>query len=405
MRSRDGGFVRIDGAHLDRLLHLTSELAGTRAALAAVAHAARRRHGHRKQVNALVEAAEELGRLCDELQTRVSRARLVAVASLFGRFARLVEDLSRSMGKRVVLELAGEHTEVDKRTIDELAEPLVHLVRNALDHGIETPEVRRRAGKPEAGRLALVARREGTRLVVEVEDDGAGVDLERVRQKAVALGLLGAAEAAALDDHATLELVFHPGFSTRDTVGDVSGRGVGLDAARDRVAALGGRVELRSAAGRGCLGRIVLPLTTVVVDALLVRVGDESYALPLEHVEEVLCPGPCAPVAAGTEARFAWRGRSLAVASLAALVGGGAARDAGGAEARYLVVLAHEDGPWAIAVDAVLERRKIVLRALGRRLRRLPGLVGATTSDEGGVVLALDTASLRALLAPGEVGR
>ncbi|MCC6525358.1 MAG: chemotaxis protein CheW [Polyangiaceae bacterium] len=405
MSSRDGGFVRIDGARLDRLLHLTSEVAGAGAALSAVAHAARRRHGHNKQVNALVEASEELGRLCDELQTRVSRARIVRVASLFGRFAGLVEDLARGMGKRVVLTLAGEHTEVDKRTIDELAEPLVHLVRNALDHGIETPEARRRAGKPEAGRLGLAARREGTRLVVEVEDDGAGVDLERVRQKAVALGLLGAAEAAALDDAATLELVFHPGFSTRDTVGSVSGRGVGLDAARDRVAALGGRVELGSAVGRGCVGRIVLPLTSVVVDALLVQAGDECYALPLEHVEEVLCRGPSAAPLAGAEARWPWRGKSLAVASLAALLGGDTRGDAAGAEARYLVVLAHEDGPWAIAVDAVLERRKLVLRALGRRLRRLPGLIGTSTSDEGGVVLALDSASLRPLLAPDEVRR
>ncbi len=229
----------------------------------------------------------ELDRVADELQSAVIGMRMQPVGRLFQRFPRIVRDLARQLGKEVELVLEGESTDLDRSLVEALADPLIHLLRNALDHGLEMPDERERAGKPRKGQVSLSASQRGERIVISVSDDGRGMDPEILRRKAVEKGVIDAAQAARLSEAECYELIFRPGFTTAATVSDISGRGVGMDVVKTRIAELGGTLQVRSQLGHGSKLELTVPLTLAILRVLMVRVGGRLLALPLGNVEEV----------------------------------------------------------------------------------------------------------------------
>ncbi len=392
MTTSDLGIVHVDLDRLDRLLNLVGELVITRTTFVDQARRARAKFGFKEQVLNLLENTERVGRIGEEIQSKIIKARLVPVDTVFGRFAGVVEAFSQKSDKEIVLEISGGRTEVDKRTIDELAEPLVHLVRNALDHGIEPATERQRAGKPAAGTIVLEARHEGNRLVVEVRDDGGGVDLEAVKAKALRRGLISEEDSERIDERSLLQLLFHPGFSTSGNVTDMSGRGVGLDAAKRRVEMLGGRIEISSVMGRGSQARIDLPLTTAIVEALMVGIADESYALPLEHVSEIVRTRRDQISTVEGREVIDLRGEALSLIYLADLTELTGVED--GNREMQVVVVRHGDQLIGLAVDEILERHQIVIKGMGRRLAGIHGIAGASIGGDGNVVMVLDVVAL-----------
>jgi len=377
--------VRIDVRVLDRLMNLVGELVLLRNRVAGLAG--------EEPSSGIRAASQRLDRLTSRLQATVVRARLEPVGRLWGRFPRLVRDLAGECGKRVRLVLRGNETEVDRAVLEAIADPLTHLVRNSIDHGVETPVERVRAGKDEEAVIELRASQEGGQFVAEVTDDGGGVDLARVRRRAVERGLLTTAAAEALDDQDALELVFRPGFSTARRVTNLSGRGVGMDVVRTNVERLGGAVTLRSRRGRGLTTRIQLPLTLAITPGLIVRAGGERLVVPqaslrelvrvhrseIEHVHD-------APV-------YRLRGRLLPLVDLASVLGLEALRDPD----QDVIPLAVVDaGPTraGLIVDQVLDTREIVVKPPGRLLRRMPLFAGATILEDGRAALILDVARL-----------
>ena len=236
----------------------------------------------------LSEAIHNLGRVTDGLQKGVLDTRMVPIGPLFERFRRVIRDLSHASGKEVVLKLGGEKTELDKRMIDELSDPLIHMVRNSVDHGLEPPDVREAAGKPRAGTVNLHAAQRGNSVVITVSDDGRGIDCERIRRKIAAKGLVSQAQAAAMTDRELVPYIWHPGLSTAETITEVSGRGVGMDIVKNRIDNLSGGVDVRTTLGQGTVFSIRLPLTLAIMSSLLVRIDGEVYALPLDHIDEIV---------------------------------------------------------------------------------------------------------------------
>lgn len=271
--------VRIDLARLDMLLNLVGELVIVRGRLQALTR--------RSADTALEEAMADASRLIGDLQAEIMSSRLVPVGQIFDRFPRLVRDVARQLGKEVLFSVEGKDIELDRSLLDEIGEPVVHLLRNSVDHGLEMPDVRVASGKPRAGRLTLSAQRDKTAVLITVRDDGRGIDRAKVLARALSLGIVDAG-TKSLDDDMLFRCIAHPGFSTAETVTDVSGRGVGIDAVQAKARTLGGSVELRSESGKGTTVTIRLPITLAIVRALLARVGTEHYALPLTHVRETL---------------------------------------------------------------------------------------------------------------------
>jgi two-component system chemotaxis sensor kinase CheA len=383
----DHGVVHVHLDRLDVLLNQVGELVINRAALVEAGRRARSAYGFKEQVLDLVEAVENVGRIADEIRERVIKARMVPVEQVFDRFRSFVEDLSLSSDKQIELVLSGGATEIDKKVIDELAEPLVHLVRNAVDHGLETAAERELAGKPERGTVTLSARHEGNSLVIEVEDDGAGVDLEAVRRAAEQRRICSAEELAALDDRGVIELLFHPSFSTSTEVTGMSGRGVGLDAARKRIELLGGALTMESRPGRGTRCRIRLPITMAIIPALMLRVGAETYAIPVEHVEETVRARASEVETVESREVLELRGEALPLARLSEVLEVEGAED----QDRFYVVVVRSNGYRAgLVVDRVLGRQEIVVKPIVGLVSGIEGISGATIAGDGSVFLIPD---------------
>jgi two-component system chemotaxis sensor kinase CheA len=379
--------VRIDLRRLDALTDLIGELVVTRGRLRQLAGTL--------GDPALDEAVTEASRLIGDLRDEIMTSRMVPVWQVFDRFPRLVRDAARALGKQVEFEVDGKEIELDRSMLDEIGDPVVHLLRNAVDHGVETPEVRAAAGKPPAGRLTLSAARDRSAVVIRVEDDGRGIDRSRVLARARELGLVDAAKAD-LSDEELFRLVARPGFSTAAAVTDISGRGVGVDAVHTRVRALGGSVEMRSAPGRGTTVTLRLPLTLAIVRALLARVGDESYALPLTHVSETgeLDPGAVRTVR-GREVLMV-REEVMPLLRLRSLVdhpGPAPAAPAVGGAA-HVVMLEAGERRAALVVDQLAGQQEIVVKQFDA-VRGGPALFsGATILGDGQPALILDVGSL-----------
>lgn len=384
----DGGTVRLPIEKLDALLDLVGELITTHAMVAlAVGDVSQDRRGP------LGEAVAQMDRQVRDLHDRMLACRMVPVRTLFARFPRLVRDLGTSLGKRVTLELTGEDTELDRSMIERIADPLAHLIRNAIGHGIETPEARRRGGKKEAGVIRLAAWQQDGRVCLEVRDDGAGLDRERIVARARERGLVGAGES--LSDEAAVAFIFHPGFSTADQVTELSGRGVGLDVVQRNVEALGGTVTVRSRLGHGAAFRITLPLTMVLLDGQLLRVGEQTFVLPLVAIVESILPAPGAVhVLAGGAEVLRVRDVVVPLLRLRRLLGGPDGPDRPDAGGGLAVIVEHPDGRRALLVDELLSQQQVVIKSLDASMGRLPGLAGATILGDGRVALILDVHGL-----------
>jgi two-component system chemotaxis sensor kinase CheA len=372
--------VRVDTGRLDALVNRAGELVLVRNRLLSLAAGS--------GDEPLNVAAGELDRVADELQGAVLGMRMQPVGRLFQRFPRIVRDLARQLGKEIELVLEGEDTDLDRSLVEALADPLIHLLRNAVDHGLETPEQREAAGKPRKGRVRLAASQRGERIVIVVADDGRGMNPDILRRKAVEKGVIDQAQAARLSETECLELIFRPGFSTAAQVSDISGRGVGMDVVKTRVAELGGTLQVRSKLGQGSELELTVPLTLAIVRVLMVRVGARLFAMPLSNVDEVfeLSPGQDRLLDGCLVASH--RDRALPLGDLAAW--SGAAPDAG----RHVVVLHIGHQRLGCLVHDVIGREDVMVKPLGPLFADVAGVAGATITGDGRLALVLDLAGL-----------
>ena len=372
--------VRVDVGLLDDLVNLVGELVLARNAVVGLAAAG--------ADPGLRAAAQRLHAVTAELQSRALQTRMQPIGQVWSKLPRVVRDLAIACGKSVRLTMDGESTELDKTLVEWIKDPLTHLLRNAVDHGIEAPEARVAAGKPAEGHLALRAFHADGQVHVELADDGAGIDPVRVRAKAVERGVLTADEAAGLDDHQAVDLVFAPGFSTAERVTNLSGRGVGMDVVRTNVERIGGRVDVVSRPGAGTTFRVRIPLTLAIIPALTVTAGGERYAVPRVSVLEVLRPDAVEDVHGAPVCRR--RGRLLPLVGLRAQLG----LPPADRPAVDVVVLQAEGRELGLVVDGVGDVGDVVVKPLGRLLEGIPTYAGATIAADGRVGLVLDVPGL-----------
>ncbi len=378
--------VRVDIGRLDKLMNLVGELVIGKARIERLVQESRLRE--------FDEPLSQLGRISGDIQELVTKLRMVPVSFIFERFPRLVRDLSKTLKKEVALVLEGQETELDRTVIDEIGEPMVHLIRNCLDHGIEVPEERVRAGKAEKGTITISAYQEGSGVIIQVSDDGHGIDVAKVKEKALRKGVVTQEQADAMTEDELIHLIYLPGFSLAEKVTDISGRGVGMDAVKTKVEALGGQFEVHTKLGEGTSVFVRLPLTLAIVVALLIKVGDEIYAIPLESVEEtILVKRENVKTVHGTPATLL-RGDVLALSDLASILGT-ATPERDDAEYPVVVVKAGKNKIGFI-VDELIGQQEIVIKSLGRFLSKIKGIAGATILGDGNVALILDVSSLYA---------
>jgi two-component system chemotaxis sensor kinase CheA len=382
----DSGSVRVAIDKIDGLINLVGELVITQAMLDTF-----REEFDPSRLALLQQGLTQLARHARELQESVMGIRMLPIASVFNRFPRLVRDLSQKLGKQVKLELHGEQTELDKTVLEKIGDPMVHLVRNAIDHGLETPDRRRAAGKGETGTLKLDAYHRGGNIVVEVSDDGAGLNREAIVRKAVERGLIKSGDG--MSDEAVAELIFQPGFSTAAVTTDLSGRGVGMDVVRRNVADLGGTVTIRSKAGQGSVFTITLPLTLAIIDGLTAAVGEECYIVPLVSiVESVQLKGDALKTVAGGGELFRFRGEYLPVLRLHELFGCAGAKRA--IEDGLIIVVEGDSNRVGLFVDGLVGQQQAVVKSLEANYRRVQGVSGATILADGSVALIVDIPGL-----------
>ncbi len=393
--------VRVETARLDRLMELIGELvihrtrvsrlsADLKAMVAAPGPLDERRGGLTELTASLEDAMQAVDRVSDELQDVTMRVRMVPVRTVFDRFPRIIRDLARTCGKAARLETSGADTELDKTVIEQIADPLVHLLRNAVDHGLEPPDERVAAGKPAEGCVSLAAAQQGPQIVITVAEDGRGIDLDRVLAKARALGWVRPDETPA--DADLLQLIFRPGFSTAASVTAISGRGVGMDVVRQNIERLGGRIHVFSEAGRGTRFEVRLPLTLAIAKALLVQAGAHTYAIPLAVVEETRRVAPDELRTINGSEILDLRGAVVPVVRLARLLHRGCTQAAGG----FLPAIVVNDGQrrMALIVDALVGQQDVVVKPLGEFLGQIPGVGGATILGDGRVALIVDVPTL-----------
>lgn len=382
--------IRVDTVRMDNLINLVGEMVITRTRLVQIGLDLKTQYSTDGMVNNLNEANVYLGRLMNDLQESVMRLRMVAIGTVFNRFPRLVRDLAKKTGKGIDLVLKGEDTELDKTVVEVIGDPLMHLIRNSVDHGIESPEERRAAGKPEVGTITLNAYHEGNHIAIVISDDGAGLDLEKIRQLAISKGLIGEREELSERDNANL--IFLPGFSTADAVTDISGRGVGMDVVKKALNNLGGMVDITTRKGKGSTFTIRLPLTLAIIQALLVEVGQEIYAVPLSSVLETLLVERTDIKTVGGLPMVQLRGNTLPLISLQEKF------DLPTPETEssevFVVVVGFGDKALGLIVDELRGQQEVVIKSLGEFLNNLPGIAGATILGDGKVTLILDIGSL-----------
>jgi two-component system chemotaxis sensor kinase CheA len=395
--SRDGETVRVEARRVDEVLNLVGEMVTARSTIAGVAAEAEP-YLSEELAARLADAQSLLGRVLQDLQRSAMRMRMVPVDRVFRRFSRVVRDLGRRTGKRLLLRIEGEGTELDRGILDTLEEPLMHLLRNAADHGVESPEARKAAGKSEAGHITLRASREGNQILIEVSDDGRGIDPAAVKRAAVEKGVVTEAEAAVLSDDDALQLVFRPGLSTARQVTETSGRGVGLDVVREKVEGLKGSILAANLPGAGASFVMKVPLTVAIIKALLFRVGGQDLAVPLTAVVEIAAVAALNLQSVGAQEVFRLRDAALGLVHVGPLLG--LADVAPGAG--YVVVLRGGGGSFGILVDALLGEQELVIKAVHDRWVRTPLVAGASVLGGGSLALILDVPSIhRAALSRG----
>ncbi|CAJ55198.1 Chemotaxis protein histidine kinase and related kinases [Lawsonia intracellularis PHE/MN1-00] len=382
--------IRVDHEKLDHLMNLIGELIINRNRYTMLA-----RRLEEQGTNAdVVEVAQDLSettyamaRISDELQDTIMKVRMVPVASVFSRFPRLVRDLSRKSGKEVDLVLEGEETELDKSVVEVIGDPLVHLIRNAVDHGIEPESERIAQGKSTKGKVTLRAYHKGNSVAIEIEDDGKGLDPDKLREVAIKKGILSAEEAKLLDDREAMELIFAPGFSSAEKITDISGRGVGMDVVRTNIKNLKGSISIFSEIGKGTRFTLSLPLTLAIIDALMVNVAGEVFAIPLDAVSETTKLEASKLNDINGRKAVTLRGEVLGLIELSELLN---LPQEEHTDVLSVVIIHSNERRLGLVVNKLLERQEIVIKPLGSYLGDIPCISGATIMGDGGVILILD---------------
>jgi len=381
--------IRVEVDRLDSLMDLVGELVLSRNRLLQLTTEARGQADNEELTSQLIDNSAQIDFITSELQNAVMHTRMVQMGRVFSKFPRLVRDLAKEFDKQIDLVIEGEETELDKSLTEEIGDPLIHLVRNAADHGVEQPAVREAAGKPRTGTIRLSAEHEGNHIVIRIVDDGAGIDPEKLRAKAIEKGVISKREAEELSESETYELIFRPGFSTAATVSQVSGRGVGMDVVKTNLTKLNGTVAIDSELGKGTTFTLKLPLTLAIIQGLQVRVGQENFAIPLHTVGEVVRLTP--DTVETINGREVTRIRD----DVLPLIHVGAELDVTGyddADDAYAVVvrLAHQQV--GLVVNGLISQGEVVIKPLNGYLKNIPGIAGSTILGDGRVIMILDVA-------------
>jgi two-component system chemotaxis sensor kinase CheA len=403
--------IRVEVSRLNQLMDLVGELVLGRNRLLQLITEARTEHNARADsddtlrldtlLTELEEASDKVDYTTTELQSAIMQTRMVEVGQVFGKFPRVVRDLAREFDKKIDLTVEGEDTELDKSLVEEIGDPLLHLVRNAADHGIESPEERKEKGKDPRGEIHLSASHAGNHIIIEIADDGAGLDPDALKRKAIEKGVLAEDEAEDMSDSEAYQLIFRPGFSTTEEVGQVSGRGVGMDVVKTNLAELNGTIDIDSTLGEGTRFTLKLPLTLAILQSMLVRSGAETFAIPLYAVSEAvrLEPGMVSTIQEGEVIEH--RDRVIPVLRLGEVLDV-QAPDAGGQRAdhladeqdAYAVVVSVAHRRAALVVDELISQEEVVIKSLGDYLKSVPGIAGSTILGDGQVIMVLDVGEL-----------
>lgn len=384
--------IRVDLDRLDAVLNLAGELVLSRNRLVRLGGKLSEWDSENQMISQLDEAISQLGLVTTDIQLAVMKMRMQPVAKVFNKFPRMVRDLARQTGKEVELRISGEETELDKTVIEEIGDPLVHLVRNSIDHAMEDPMDRVVAGKPRCGTIMLNAYQEGRHIVVSVTDDGKGIDHEKIRKSAVEKGLISADEADRMSVKDALNLIFIPGFSTAKQVSNISGRGVGMDVVKTNISKINGIISIDSEVGRGTTILFRLPLTLAIIQALTVEANGELFGIPLSTViENIRVTGDEIKTIEGKEVIHI-RGKVYPVIRLGSLVSDSGNK--GSAQWKYIVILGIGEKQIGILVDRLHGQEEIVLKSMGEYLRGTEGISGACINGDGNVILVLDVAGL-----------
>ena len=385
--------VRVDIKKLDSLMNTVGELVLVRTAMKNLSEQLKSERGFTGLAIDLYKEARNFERKLNELQAGIMEVRMVPLGQNLEKLSRMVRKLSRSAGKQIDLLIRGADTELDKLIVEDLADPLMHILRNSIDHGIEKPDQRRRSGKPETGTIEVNAYQKGSHVVIEIGDDGLGVDLDRVKQQASKQGLIDKAHLQEMSEREVLNLLFLPGFSTSTTVSDLSGRGVGLDVVKNNIGKLSGMIDIRSEPGQGTQFVLTLPITLAIIRALVVRVGERIYAVPLNSVVEII--NVLANRLRTIERRevLELRGATLPLLRLNRLFNLGPSSTSPD-NMMFVVVVGLAENRLGLVVDGLIGQQDIVIKPLGRSLARVPGIAGATNLANQQTILVLDVGAL-----------
>ncbi|NLY18737.1 MAG: chemotaxis protein CheA [Clostridiaceae bacterium] len=379
--------VRVDIERLDVLMNLVSELIIIKTRLADI--------GVSDRSSDYVTTVENLERVTTRLHDAVMKARMVPIENVFSRFPRMVRDISRELQKEIELHMSGEETELDRTVIDEIGEPLIHIIRNSADHGLEKPDVRVEKGKNKCGNIWLKAYQDGNNVVIEVEDDGQGIDIEKVRRRIVERGLESEEVAAGLSDSDIIKYLFAPNFSTADKITDLSGRGVGLDVVKTKIESLGGAIEIETEQGKGSRVIIRLPLTLAIIQALLVRIGTEKFAIPLSNIREITKIEASDIQFVRDREVYFLRDSVIPVVRLGEVLKVPESGDTGETKKQLTCVVVRKGDKFSgFIVDSLIGQKEIVIKSLGRLLANIRHIAGATILGDGNVALIIDVNSI-----------
>ncbi len=378
--------VRVDTKRLDDIMNMVGELVLVRNRLV--------RLGLTNADEEISKAVANLDVVTADLQMAVMKTRMQPIKKVFGRFPRVVRDLARNLKKEVELELVGEETDLDKNLVEALADPLVHLVRNAVDHGIEAPALREARGKSRVGRIVLSAQQEGDHIVLSISDDGAGMDPDRLRAKAVEKGLLDEDNASRLSDSEAFNLIFHPGFSTKDEISDVSGRGVGMDVVKTKIAQLNGTIDVRSVKDQGSLIAIKVPLTLAIMPTLMIMLGHQTFALPLVSVNEIFHMDVSKKNVVDGQDVIVVREKALPLFYLKRWLIADAWGQPPITDNAHVVIVTVGTKKVGFVVDQLIGQEEVVIKPLGTMLQGTPGIAGATITGDGRIAMILDVPSM-----------
>ncbi len=382
-KSHAGQSVRVDIDKLDTLMNLMGELVINKVRLEQI--------GQTHRLSELTETLEQMDRVTTDLQNIVMKVRMVPVSQVFNRFPRMVRDVTKELNKEINLTIEGEDTELDRTVIDEIGDPIMHLLRNSLDHGIEMPDEREAKGKPRVGEVGLIARHEGNNVVIMVTDDGKGIDADIIRRKAIEKGLFTQEEVDSMDDADAVRIIFLPGFSTAEKISDISGRGVGMDVVKSKIESLSGQVDVETHVNEGSVFKIKLPLTLAIIQAMLVQVQNEMYAIPLASIDSTLSVQPTDIRTVQNNEVIVLRGEIIPIIRMEETLMVPHVKDT---HELFVVVVHAGDSKAGIVVDKLIGQQEIVIKTLGNLFMGLKMFSGATVLGDGRVALILDVATM-----------